>query len=301
MASSLKERLRKLLLPSRVLRDLTAIQLNQGRILSELYASKPISRLNDCEFEVFSQFGEDGIIQRLVRHLPIKHRTFIEFGVEDFSEANCRFLMMNDNWRGYVLDGSARHVEKLRKWEQFWRYDLTARCAFVTRENVNDLLGASGFEQDLGILSIDVDGMDYWILEAVEAVRPRVLIVEYNALFGADRQITVPYDAQFSSVRAHSSALYFGASLGAIAAVAARKGLALVATESSGTNAFFVREDLLGNGLDALPVRAAYHDSFARQSRDAQGKLDYLDRAGRMAAVRGMPVVNVETGTVEPL
>ncbi|HVT38795.1 MAG TPA: hypothetical protein VHE78_07115 [Gemmatimonadaceae bacterium] len=301
MASSLKERLRRLLLPSRVLRDLTAIQLNQGRILSELNASKPVSRLNDCEFEVFSQFGEDGIIQRLVRHLPVKHHTFIEFGVEDFSEANCRFLMMNDNWRGYVLDGSARQVEKLRKWEQFWRYDLRARCAFVTRENVNDLLGASGFAQDLGILSIDVDGMDYWVLEAIEAVRPRILIVEYNALFGADRLITVPYDAQFSRVRAHSSALYFGASLGAIAAAATRKGLALVATESSGTNAFFVREDLLGNGLDALPVRAAYHGSLARQSRDAQGKLDYLDRAGRMAAIRGMPVMNVETGAVEPL
>jgi hypothetical protein len=301
LAASLKERLRRLLLPSRVLRDLTAIQLNQGRILSELNASKPLSRLNDCEFEVFSQFGEDGIIQRLVRHLPMKHRTFIEFGVEDFSEANCRFLMMNDKWRGFVLEASEKQLEKLLKWEQLWRYDLTARCAFVTRENVNDLLGASGFAQDLGILSIDVDGMDYWILDAIEAVRPRILIAEYNALFGADRQITVPYDAQFSSLRAHSSALYFGASLGAIAAAAARKGLALVATESCGTNAFFVREDLLGGGLDALPVRTAYHDSFVRQSRDAQGKLDYLDRAGRLAAVRGMPVVNVETGAVEPL
>ena len=301
MRRSLKERLRRLLLPSRVFRDLTAIQLNQGRILSELNASKPLSCLNACEFQVFSQFGEDGIIQQLVRHLPIEHRTFIEFGVEDFAEANCRFLMMNDNWRGFVLDGSARQIEKLRSWEQFWKYDLNTRCEFVTRENVNALLGASGFAQDLGILSIDVDGMDYWILTAVNAVRPRILIVEYNALFGAERKITVPYSANFVKQHAHASGLYFGASLGAITHAAEQKGFALVATESSGTNAFFVRQDLLRNSLAAKPVHAAYHDSLVRQSRDAQGKLDYLDRAGRMRMIEGMPVMNVETGAMESL
>ena len=282
-------------------RELLASRLGQGRLLSEMNAAKPVSDLNACEFKVFSQFGEDGIIQRLVRHLPIEHRTFIEFGVENFAESNCRFLMMNDNWRGFVMDGSAKRIAGIRELPDIWKFDLEAKAAFVTRENVDALLVSSGFDPDLGVLSIDVDGNDYWILEAITVVRPRLLIVEYNALFGADRNITVPYEARFEKYAAHRSGLYFGASLGALAAVAARKGYSLVATESAGVNAFFVRTDLLGGGLVARTVRDAFHDTNVRQSRGADGKLDYLDRSGRAAAVRGLPVMNVETGALEEL
>ena len=89
-------------------RDLDAIKINQGRILSALNAQKKSSRLIDYEFRVFSQWGEDGIIQFLVSNLNIKNKTFIEFGVEDFSESNCRFLLMKDNWSGFVIDGSMK-------------------------------------------------------------------------------------------------------------------------------------------------------------------------------------------------
>jgi hypothetical protein len=245
------------LLGSRVQRDLLATKLGQGRILSEMGAAKPISELNACEFKIFSQFGEDGIIQRLLRHLQVAHRTFIEFGVEDFAESNCRFLMMNDNWRGFVMDGSAKRIAAIHRLPEIFKFDLTAKAAFVTRENVNDLFASSGFDADLGLLSIDVDGNDYWLLDAITVVQPRVLIVEYNALFGPTRNITVPYDAQFERYRAHRSGLYFGASLGALAAVAARKGYSLVATESSGVNAFFCGTICSEMALprDPLPTR----------------------------------------------
>jgi hypothetical protein len=282
-------------------RELLATQLGQGRVLSELNVAKPVSNLNGCEFKVFSQFGEDGIIQRLVRHLPIEHRTFIEFGVENFAESNCRFLMMNDNWRGFVMDGSPKRIGAIRKLPDLWKFDLTARAAFVTSENVDGLLASSGFDRDVGVLSIDVDGNDYWILEAISVVRPRLLIVEYNALFGAERNIAVPYDARFRKDTAHASGLYFGASLGALASLAGRKGYGLVATESSGVNAFFVRRDLLGNGLAERTVAEAFHETNVRQSRGADGKLDYLDRHGRAAAIRGLPVMNVDTGVMEAL
>jgi hypothetical protein len=287
------------LLGSAARRELLATQLGQGRLLSEMNASKPVSDLNACEFKVFSQFGEDGVIQRLVRFLPIANRTFIEFGVENFAESNCRFLMMNDNWRGFVMDGSAKRIAEIRGLPDVWKFDLTARAAFVTRENVNELLASSGFDADLGILSVDVDGNDYWIFEAIGAVTPRVVIMEYNALFGATRNITVPYDAKFEKYHGHHSGLYFGASLGALASLAARKGYALVATESSGVNAFFVRNDLVGGDLRARTVAEAYHDTNVRQSRGADGKLDYLDAKGRTAAIRGLPVMNVDTGAVE--
>src|SRR5688572_4954960 len=95
-------------------RELDDIKINQGRILSELNARKQASPLDAYEFKVFSQWGEDGIIQFLTSSLQIKNRTFIEFGVEDFFESNCRFLLMKDNWSGFVMDGSARNIERLR-------------------------------------------------------------------------------------------------------------------------------------------------------------------------------------------
>lgn len=287
------------LIGSAARRELLTMQLGQGRLLSEINTATSSADLNASEFRVFSQFGEDGLIQRLVRLVAIPNRTFIEFGVENFAESNCRFLMMNDNWHGYVMDGSERQIAAIRGLPDIWKFDLEARAAFVTRENVNALLAASGFDADLGLLSIDVDGNDYWILDAISAMKPRLLVVEYNALFGSTRNITVPYDAGFAKQKAHHSGLYFGASLGALAVLAAQKGYSLVATESSGVNAFFVRNDVLGDELRARSVAEAFHDTNVRQSRGPDGKLDYLNAANRAKAIRGMPVVNVETGMVE--
>jgi hypothetical protein len=298
---SWRQRLRRSLIPTSLLRDIEAMRIAQGRILVELNRTKLSPRLRDYEFKVFSQWGEDGIIQRLIATVPIANTTFIEFGVEDFSESNCRFLMINDHWRGFVLDASQRAIAKLQSAEWLWKYDLRAKCAVVTRENVNELLQSSGFDRDLGILSIDVDGIDYWLLEALDAFAPRILIMEYNSLFGKERKIAVPYDASFSRREKHYSDLYFGASLPALAHLAAKKGYSLVGTENTGTNAFFVRTDLLGADVKALSVDEAFVESRVRQSRDREGRLDYLPAEARFAAIKGLPVVNVETGALEQI
>jgi hypothetical protein len=277
------------------------MRIAQGRILVELNRTKVSPRLREYEFKVFSQWGEDGIIQRLIATVPIANTTFIEFGVEDFSESNCRFLMINDHWRGFVLDGSQRGMAKLQSAEWLWKYDLRSHCAIVTRDNINEVLRASGFDRDLGILSIDVDGIDYWLLEALDAFAPRILIMEYNSLFGEARKISVPYDASFSRRDKHYSDLYFGASLPALAYLADKKGYSLVGTESTGTNAFFVRTDLLGVDVKALSIEEAFVESRVRQSRDRKGRLDYLSADERFTAIRGLPVVNVETGAMEQI
>jgi hypothetical protein len=281
--------------------ELEAIRLTQGKILVELNRSKTAGQLQDCEFSIFSQWGEDGIIQKLIAEIPIRQTTFIEFGVEDFYESNCRFLMMNDNWRGYVIDGSEKWIASLKRSNWWWKHDLRARCAIVTRENVNALLQGSGFDRDLGILSIDVDGVDYWLLEAIDSYAPRILILEYNSLFGSERKISVPYDDSFSRRQKHYSELYYGASLPALAYLAARKGYSLVAAESAGVNAFFVRNDLIEGNVSALTVDQAFVESMVRQSRDPSGRLNYLEREERYAEIKGMPVVNVETGETELL
>jgi hypothetical protein len=280
---------------------LDELKLNQGLILTALNATKTSRQLQDYEFRVFSQWGEDGIIQKLVATVDVAHRTFIEFGAEDFKESNCRFLMSKDNWSGFVMDGSPRNVRRLNSAATVWRHDIRARAAFITRENINELLASSGFDADLGLLSIDIDGVDYHVLERIEHYRPRILVLEYNPIFGAERAITVPYEADFYRTAKHHSNMYFGASLAALTHLAQRKGYALVGTTSSGVNAFYVRRDLLTDRLPELDARTAFTNSKLRESKGPDGRPTLVGGAARLALIRGMPVVNVLTGAVEPL
>lgn len=281
--------------------EIDRIKINQGRILEALLASNGSDRLRDHEFKVFSQWGEDGILQWIVDHIEIRNKTFIEFGVEDFRESNCRYLMTSRGWSGFVIDGSARNVDEIRRAYWCWRYDLVARAAFVTRENVDQLLSESGFDADLGILSVDIDGMDYHVLERIERFRPRVIVAEYNSLFGDTRPITVPYDPSFTRGRAHYTHLYFGASLAALTHLASAKGYALIGTNSNGVNAFFIRRDLMRAPFRELSAQEGYTPTTVRQSRDGGGRLDYLPAGEQLRAIAGLPVLNVVTGALERL
>lgn len=275
------------------------IKINQGLILTRLNQINTSKNIKDYEFKVFSQWGEDGIIQHLINAVEIKNKTFIEFGVEDFSEANCRFLMMKDDWRGFVIDGSEQNIEKLKKSYYFWKHDLRAIPAFIDRENVNELLSKSAFDGDLGILSIDVDGNDYYLLEAIKNFQPRIIICEFNALFGSSRKISVPYDRSFVRSRAHFSNLYAGASLSAVNTLAEKKGYALVGTNSSGNNAFFVRKDLLNERLSVLRPEFAFLIPNFREARDENSSLNWLTYQERVDLIRGMPVFNIENCSLE--
>jgi len=123
---------------------------------------KNYQSLSELELKVFSQFGDDGIIQYLVHNLNLKNKTFIEFGVEDYFESNTRFLLQKDNWSGLVIDGSNHNINKLKKNPLYWKHDLKALNAFITQENINQLLfeGTTDCE-GVDILHIDIDGNDY--------------------------------------------------------------------------------------------------------------------------------------------
>jgi len=280
---------------------LDELKVNQGKILGELYRLKNSSNIQDYEFKIFSQWGEDGIIQKLVSCIEIKNKTFIEFGVQDFTESNCRYLMMNDNWSGFVIDGATENIERLKSSYYYHQYQIDSLAAFITRENINELLRQSRFERDLGILCIDLDGVDYYIYEAIEEFYPRILILEYNAVFGKNRKIAVPYDAAFFRTTNHFPNLYYGASLAAMEYLAAKKGYTLVGTTSSGGNAFFVRNDLMNSELRARTANEAFSDSTSRESRDASGKLTHVGGSDRLAIIRGLPVFNVESAQNETI
>jgi hypothetical protein len=264
-----------------------------GRIEARQVASDSSDDLNAHEFRAFSQNGEDGVIQFLLSRLEVDNKRFVEFGVGDYSEANTRFLSMHDHWSGLVIEGNPRDVTRLRRDSTFWRFDITAVSAFVTRENINDLLSDNGMTGDIGLLSIDVDGNDYWIFEAISVIRPDIVIIEYNHRFGPDRAVTVPYDPAFSRDRAHPSNIYYGASLRALYLLADRKGYAFVGCESFGVNAFFVRRDLLTGRIREVSIEKGYRRGRFRAARDRRGRLAYLTAGEEEAILANMPVVDV--------
>ncbi len=252
-----------------------------------------LKHIRDAEFKVFSQFGDDGIIQYLLQHVPLQSRRFIEFGVESYQEANTRFLLLNDNWQGLIMDGSAAHMEAIRHEPLYWRHDLTAAAAFVTKDNINPLFTQHGFTGDVDLLSVDIDGNDYWVWEAIEVVQARIVIVEYNAVFGAKRAVTVPYDPQFVRSQAHYSHLYWGVSLKALCLLAERKGYSFVGCNSAGNNAYFIRKDCL-NDLQSLTAEEGYVASRFRESRDRQGRLTFAGGDQRIRLMAEMPIWDVE-------
>lgn len=254
----------------------------------------PNRLFKDVGFTIFSQSDEDGIIQYLVNTIQIQNKTFIEFGVEDYEESNTRFLLLNDNWRGFVLDADRAHIRYVQRDSLYWQYDLQAKHAWITRDNINELLNQAGFGEDVGLLSIDIDGNDYWIWDAIQAVRPRIVIAEYNSLFGI-RPIAVPYREKFDRMTEHYSSLYYGSSLGALNHLAAKKGYLLLGSNAWGHNAFFVRKDIAGE-FKGVEVSKAYVDSNIRESRDKAGNLSYVRGIDRLKLIQDMPVVNVVTG-----
>lgn len=267
-----------------------------GRMEARAVRSAHYSDIRDAEFRVFSQWGEDGIIQYLVSRVPIDRCVFVEFGVEDYRESNTRFLLQNDHWEGLIIDGGTAHLDFLDRGQLRWRYTIEGRSAFLTRENINRVIEAAGVQGDIGLLSVDIDGNDYWILDAIDVVSPRILIVEYNSLFGSEAAVTVPYRPDFDRRTSHWSGVCYGASLAALHELAQAKGYLLVGCNRAGVNAFFVRSDVIGD-LPVLGPKAAYVRRHHRESRDRDGNLTYLsDPSAQLALIADQTLVDVRTG-----
>lgn len=278
-----------------------ALRVQIGDVQSRQLEQLGNDQIDRAEFRVFSQFGEDGILQFLIQRVPIDNHTFVEFGVEDYRESNTRFLLMRGGWRGLIIDSSLAHRRFLEASGLAWRTTVDALHAFVDRDNINDLIRSGGLEGDIGLLSVDVDGNDLWILQAIASVSPRIIVVEYNALFGPSRVVSVPYDAGFRRSERHWSHLYWGASLAALTQIAQQLGYALVTGNRAGNNAFFVRRDVLGE----IPERAAqecWRPAQYRESRSRSGRLSYLsDSVEKLRLIRDLPLVDLATDETQTI
>jgi hypothetical protein len=276
-------------------KQVTEAKLLAAKLLIARQQSQPVRCLADAEFKVFSQFGDDGIIQYLIRALDVHpgRRIFVEFGVDDYSESNTRFLLLNDNWRGLIMDGGEENIRSVRQSDLHWRHELTAVSAFIDRDNINALIRDNGFDGEIGLLSIDIDGNDYWVWEAINVVDPLVVVVEYNSIFGARQAITIPYDPAFRRSRAHFSNLYWGCSLKALCLLADAKGYVFVGCNGAGNNAYFVRRNK-AQGFPRLSVDEGFVESRFRESRDPGGRLSYLYGRQRLELIQHLPVYDLE-------
>lgn len=262
-----------------------------GRIEGRQLRDIPAADIHGSEFRVFSQWGEDGILQHLLRNVAVSRNIFVEFGVQNYTESNTRYLLVNNNWAGLVIDGSSENIDYIKRDEIYWRYNLKAECAFITKDNINDLIRRNGVSGEIGLLSVDIDGIDYWVWDAIDCVAPSLVVAEYNARFGPERSVTVPYDAGFVRNTAHHSNIYYGASLAALCRLGKRKGYCFVGCNTAGNNAFFVRNELRPPSLPELTPAEGFVRLQFRESRDANGSLAFLTEAQEAAILNRLPLV----------
>jgi len=255
---------------------------------------KHLEGLKEIEFCAFSQWGEDGIIDWLVSNIPNISSSFVEFGVGNYKESNTRLLLQLMNWRGLILDGSSDHIKNIQNEELYWRHDLQAMCAFINKDNINQLIKEAGFSGDLGLLSVDIDGNDYWVWQAIDVIKPMIVVCEYNAILGDQYQLTVPYKKDFQRSKAHYSLLYFGASLPALIQLGKEKGYKFIGTASNGCNAFFVRDDGYRSIEDKLNSIWVY-PLLAREARDVQGNLSFVRGPKRADLIRDMEFIDLNS------
>jgi hypothetical protein len=231
----------------------------EARVLRAQYpalAAPGADEFGQADQRVFSQNGEDGRIAWLLSKVGAVSRTFCEIGIEDGTECNCANLAINLGWKGLMVEGNPGMAKSAqRHFDRRAPGRVTVHHQFVTRENINDIFRKNGLAGEIDLLSIDVDGIDYWLWQAVEAVNPRVVVIEYNSLLGPSEALTVPYEDSFSRFEKDPSGYYHGASVKALEKLGISKGYSLIGCDSLGINAFFVRSDLLRSSM--LVARAA--------------------------------------------
>jgi hypothetical protein len=280
---------------SKLENDLKSPKVNLGQIQAHLNNQKQsIEDLSEVEFQVFSQWGDDGIIQYLISKIDIPNKTFIEFGVENYKESNTRFLIINNNWSGYVIDGSKENIAYINRDIISWACELYYEAAFITTENINTLLKKPGFDPEVGILSVDIDGNDYWVWKEIDCLNPIIIIAEYNSVFGYNTEWTVPYDPEFYRTNKHSSNLYYGASLKALCGLAEERGYLFIGCNSKGNNAYFLRSDKVG-GFKIKTPEEGYVRSKFREAVINGKRISGLDK---IKVIEGMEVFDLEMNKV---
>jgi len=217
-----------------------------------LQKKMPLPSFEDVGFRVFSQNDEDGILLYIFSLIGTVNKKVVEVCAADGIQCNSANLIINHGWTGLLFDGDEEAVSKGKSYYSKCKdtaiFPPQLVHAWIDTENINTLISSHGFQGEIDLLGVDMDGVDYWIWKAIDCIKPRVMVVEYQDIWGAEKSVTVPYKRDFNRFDIHED--YFGASLPAFIKLGREKGYRLVGCNRYGFNAFFVRS---GIGEDVLP------------------------------------------------
>jgi hypothetical protein len=228
-------------------------------------SGKRLPGLDEVGFKVLSQTDEDGILLFIFSIIGTHNKKSVEICAGNGIECNTSNLIIHHGWSGLLIDGNASLVKQGQEFYQKNRYTYvyppTFAHSWITRKNVNDVIRDNGFEGEIDLLSIDMDGMDYWIWETIDAINPRVVVVEYQDMLGPNKSLTVPYQDDFNAYVypvTHGMPNFCGASLPAFVKLARKRGYRLVGCNQYGYNAFFIRDTLGGSQIPEIPIEECF-------------------------------------------
>ena len=256
---------------------------------------KNFRTLHEAEFKVFSQNGEDGIIDYLVHQLDIPSPNFVEIGTGNYRESNTRFLYNQNYSKGLIIDRLDQLHKKVKPYVNLWKGDLRIRQKMVTAANINETL-SKYCDYDIDIFSIDIDGIDYWVISKLRPNISKIFIAEYNPVFGPDLEITVPNIEGFDRTNYHYSNLCYGLSLKALIKLMEKKNYYFLGTNLQKINAFFISNELKKDSFFPninLKKLSYYSDSNIRDSRDRNYNLNYLHGDKKLKEIRECKVINL--------
>ncbi len=272
--------------------------MGQAAILSSRADSENFKHLWDAEVKVYSQFGEDGILDYLCSKTAISKPKVLEIGAGNFSECNSRFLAENRNASVFAVDGRDDLKFSVESSSLRSKNHIFAHQAWVVPSNINHIISeATNAIGSIDIFSIDLDGNDYWILHEAKLDSVSIVVVEYNPLFGHLKAVTVPRDDMFNRRFKHYSWLYYGASLRAFVYLLEIKGFQFIGTNRVGNNAFFVRKELKSKiPIDSDNDYSIYTDWRVRETRSKDGFLTYASGYNRVAEISDLELLDLESG-----
>lgn len=250
--------------------QIAASKKNELQRLVEQYRTKSVAKLSDASYDVFTYHGEDGIILYLLSRLKDIQSTFVDIGSGDCIKSNCANLAVHFGWRGVFIDKDDRMLEIGRRFYRRLKKIKNNHLRFVNAEispeNADTLISSNRVGGEIGLLSIDIDGNDYWVWKAIGVIQPSIVVIEAKVEFGFRDLIVPPGEQNHHSCNPQ----YNGASVEALRKLGLKKGYRLVGANHYGYNLFFIRkektvlkpaltEDVLFN---PATIKSFYPESF---------------------------------------
>ena len=269
-----------------------------GKVQISLNRNKyhEVEDLIETEVKIFSQNGEDGIIDYLVHKLKVDKKNFIEIGVGNYRESNTRFLYNRYHPKGLIIDYIDDMKKKVTKHVNFWKGVLRICNQKIDADNILDILNKN-CDYEIDFFSIDIDSIDYWIIKKLKNNISKIFVAEYNPVFGAELEVTVPNISGFERSKYHYSYLCYGMSLKALINLMDQKGYYFIGTNLQKINAFFILKEFKKEVFfKNIKIKSLdnYTNSNIRDSRDMNNNLNYLSGHKKFNEIEDCEVINLK-------